>query len=64
MVRHNTADHGHEFVANVRAIKLKRNIWTDLIIIHDRPSHPHSQGGIKMANEDLETQLDKWIEDH
>ena len=51
------SDHRYEFVANVSAIKLIRNIWTDSIIIPDRPSHPHPQGGFGMANGDLETKL-------
>ena len=53
---------GPEFTVHV-ITKLKE-LWPHLIMVHDKPRHPQSQGWVEHANGDIKDMLVAWVWDN
>ena len=56
------SDNGKEF-RNAIVSSLK-NQWPGLQIVHGRPRHPQSQGGVERANGDIQNILGSWMREN
>ncbi|CAM9380087.1 unnamed protein product, partial [Heterosigma akashiwo] len=56
------SDNGREFVNKV--IQNLEAIWPGLKIIHGRPRHSQSQGGVERLNRTFNEMLNKWLADN
>ena len=45
------SDNGSEFTASV--ITELKLLWSDLLVVHDKPRHPQSQGSLEWLNCDV-----------
>ncbi|XP_047497850.1 KRAB-A domain-containing protein 2-like [Penaeus chinensis] len=56
------SDNGSEFTAKVRS-ELKE-LWPRLILVHEKPRHPQSQGSVERASGDVKDMLHAWMTDN
>lgn len=56
------SDNGSEFTAQV--IEELKLLWPSLIMVHEKPRHPQSQGSVERANADIEDMLIAWLADN
>ncbi|XP_041366789.1 KRAB-A domain-containing protein 2-like [Gigantopelta aegis] len=56
------SDNGSEFTASV--ITELKVLWPDLLMVHGKPRHPHSQGSVEGLNCDVKDRLIAWLGDN
>ena len=56
------SDNGFEFTASV--ITELKVLWPDLLMVHDKPRHPQSQGSVERLNCDIKDMLIAWLGDN
>ena len=53
------SDNGADFTAAI--INELKDLWKDLVIVHGKPWHHHSQGSVECANGDIKDMLVAWM---
>ncbi|XP_015369695.1 PREDICTED: KRAB-A domain-containing protein 2-like [Diuraphis noxia] len=54
------SDNGREFSNNI--VSNLKDMWPELKIVHGKPRHSQSQGGVERANQDVENMLTTWMQ--